>query len=297
MSLAKKIDSADYLSLHKLNGRSDFIGRLHQKLSWGWELFTKDGYDVITLSALQQRAFGIRSGDWIVVFKNRVWFPYTSYKEAGVNVSFAKFKVGDHTHHMLAVNEPTSRADLYSTISAVFAHTFVESDIRPLTADKQRRALARWLTTQHLRVRLPLADLTSAKTELIAQFIERFEETKHDQYLVVPYSSVDLLEVHLRIAFSHLRTNTVLRYMWNKHRYCGLSFRWLYKDICALYNEHICIVSVARASTDSSKAEGWFLSQSLEDCMGFNPNLPMSLRLRVGWLELETGSVHLPGGN
>lgn len=297
MSLAQRIDSKDYLNIHKLNGRSDFIGKLHRKLSWGWELYTKEGYDVITLSNAQTRAFDVKTGDWIVVFKNRVWFPYTSYKDTGVLVSFAKFKVGEHIHHMLAVNDPTSRDDLYSTISAIYAHTLVESDIRLTTADKQRKALSRWLESQPLRARLPLAELTTTKTELIAKFVELFDRSPVEAYIAAPYSSADQLEVQLRIAFAHLRNNTVLRYLWNKHRYCGLSFRWLYKDICALYNERLCIVSVPRVSKDATKAELWFQSQPLSDALGFDPKLPLSLRIRVGWLDLECGLVRLPGCN
>lgn len=278
----------------KLNGRGDFIGKLHTKLSWGWELWTKDGYDVITLSKAQQRAFNLRSGDWVVVYDNRLWFPYATYLETGVRVAFGKFKVGESIHNMLTVDDPTTKLDLYSSVSAVYAHVAVEYDIRPVSADKQRKAFARWVENKPIRARLPLTDLTNARTEVIARYVAEISEfcKSLDRYVITSFSSYGNLEIQLRLAFSHLRSNTVLRYLWNKHKYCGLQYVGLYGNVAALYNEDICIVSVMRASTDAINADRWFSSLFPEDVLGIQIKKPILNVIVVGCMDEVNGDIY-----
>jgi hypothetical protein len=283
------------LGMQKLNGRSDFIGKLHNKLTWGWELWTKDGYDVITPSDAHTRAFNVRSGDWVIVFNNRLWFPYTTYTErCGLLVSFAKFKVGDSIHHMLSLDDQRTKADLYSSVSAVYAHTIVEADIRPLLADKQRKAWQRWVETKPVRARLAITELTNTKTEIIDRFISKYSDDWQDRYVITSYSSYGPLEIQLRLAFAHLRNNAVLRYLWNKHHYCGLRYVELYNKVGALYNDQICIVSVPRASLEASKADRWVSSIFPEDILGIPIRKPISNMLMVGCMNEKEGTVDLP---
>lgn len=283
------------LGMRKLNGRSDFLGKLHTKLSWGWELWTKDGYDVITLSDAHTRAFNVRSGDWVIVFDNRLWFPYATYRErCGLVVAFAKFKVGDMIHHMLALDDHKTKADLYSSVSAIYAHTIIETDIRPLLADKQRKAWQRWVDTKPVRARLAISDLTTAKTDIIERFVSKYSDEWKERYVITSYSSYGTLEIQLRLAFAHLRHNAVLRYLWNKHRYCGLRFIELYNNVGALYNDQLCIVSVPRASTESAKADRWVSSVFPEDVLGIPIRKPIANVLMVGCMNEKEGTVDLP---
>jgi len=280
----------------KLNGRGDFLGKLHTKLSWGWEFWTKDGYDVITLSKAQQRAFNLRSGDWVVVWDNRLWFPYGSYLETGVKVAFAKFKVGEVVHHMLSIDNPTTKVDLYSSVSAVFAHVAVEYDIRPVLADKQRKAFARWVENKPIRARLPISDLTNTKTDVIAKNVIALSSfcSEIERYVITSFSSYGNLEIQLRLAFSHLRANTVLRYLWNKHHFCGLRYRELYGNVAALYNDEFCIVSVMRASTEAINADRWISSVFPEDVLDIQIKRPILNAIVVGCMDETAGDIYLP---
>lgn len=283
------------LGMQKLNGRSDFIGKLHNKLSWGWELWTKDGYDVITPSEGHTRAFNVRSGDWVVVFDNRLWFPYTTYNErCGLVVAFAKFKVGDSIHHMLSLDDQRTKNDLYSSVSAVYAHTIVETDIRPLLADKQRKAWQRWVETKPVRARLAIGELTNTKTEVIDRFISKYSDEWQERYVIISYSSYGPLEIQLRLAFAHLRNNAVLRYLWNKHHYCGLRYTELYNKVGALYNDQLCIISVPRASLEASKVDRWISSVFPEDVLGIPIRKPIANVLMIGCMNEKTSTIDLP---
>lgn len=281
----------DYLKINKLNGRSDFIGRLHAKLSWGWPIYTKEGMDVVTLSNAQERSFDLRVGDWVVVWNNRLWFPYAAYKEVGVSTSFAKFKVGEHIHSMLSVDDPKTKEHLFTTVSAVWAHSLVESNIRPVSSDKQRKAFARWIGDNPIRARMPLTALTACKTDIIDNFINHYNEHTNERYVVTGYSSLGDFEIQVRLAFAHLRTNTVLRYLWNKHRYCGLQYKPLYRSIGALYSDSLCIVSVPRVSREATQAEDFFASVFPEDVLGIKINKPLHVCIRTGCISELSGTV------
>lgn len=278
--------------LLKLNGRSDFIGKLHNKLSWGWELWTKEGYDVITLSEAHTRAFDLRSGDWVVVYGNRLWFPYATYKPCGLIVGYAKFKVGEFIHHMLSIDNPKTKDDLYSSISAVYAHTKVEADIRPVLADRQRKAWQRWVETKTVRARLALGEFTNAKTELIDRWVSGYCDEWHDQYVFTNFSSLGGVEVQLRLAFAHLRTNSVLRYLWNKHHYCGLRYLEVYPKVGALYNDQLCIVSVGRCTADAQKADRWLSSLFPETVLGIQIKKPITNLLITGCINESESSIN-----
>jgi len=247
--------------------------------------------DVVTLSKAQERSFDLKVGDWVVVWDNRVWLPYTAYKEAGVRTTFAKFKVGEHIHSMLAVDDPKTKEHLYTTVSAVWAHSLIESNIRPVGSDKQRKAFARWIGDNPIRARMPLTALTNCRTDVIDNFMNHFIEHPNERYIVTGYSSLGDFEIQVRLAFAHLRTNTVLRYLWNKHRYCGLQYKTLYRAIGGLYSDSICIVSVPRVSKEATQAEEFFASVFVEDVLGIKVQKPVKVVIRVGCIDEVNGSV------
>lgn len=262
MTFKYTFKASDMTEIHKLNGLANFHCKIHRFLDWGILITTKDGINILTLTDNQKNSFSLKENDLVVIYDNKVWFPFSSFNENTPFVEFGQFRVNHIVQPMLCYNRPGSTEELFSSVSAVHAYTQQEMILRPELAIFQRQKFNRYIRTgQKIRNRVRLNELTAVDTKRLYLFVQDYIKAGVPEYYFLSHSAHTDLHFAVRILFTQLQSNALLELGWKEHKWCALNYTRFGK-YGILYNEHFAIVDVPVQSREAGK-----LNLALKDAL------------------------------
>lgn len=253
MSFKYNFKATDLSTIVRLNGLANFHCKLYKFIDWGLLINSKDGLNVLSVTDNQRNSFTLKENDLIVVYDNKVWFPFSSFNENTPYVEFGQFRINNVVHPMLCFSKPGATEELYTSISAVHAYTLQEMILRPESAIFQRQKFDRYIRLgQKIRNRVRLAELTAVDTKALYVFVQQYVEADIPDFYFLSHSTHSNLHFGIRILFTQLRSNALLALGWREHHWCGLNYTTFGK-YGILYNDRLAIVDVDVQSREAGR--------------------------------------------